>query len=544
MKSALVILIASLISFSGLAHDIRYDAMPLKRWSIQGENRTIQGSFTLVKDGHVYLLDEHHRTVTVPFASLTSEDQDFVKQKMDWIRKVNQEHLVSETADMPKNNDGKSLILGIVVFVLVVTAYPLLASKQRVFKPLVPVFFSTVILTLFSFGKRVVQTLQFNTSPVFIDSAFTPFKPHVNTFWDTTYFYVESKGIPTTHGMMVGISNHGWQQQVPIPQCYIGNNSWPIPLNPVMAANPIPVDSIHFTRGAIAIAANGVPIFNVHTNTGVDSYLDGQLDNYGGHCGRADDYHYHIAPLHLYNHTSISLPCAFGLDGFPVYGSVEPDGTTLQPLDSNNGHYYGSMYHYHGVSSAPYMIARMAGVVTEDATHQLIPQAAANPVRPALTPLNGALITACSPNPANNGYTLTYTLSGQTDSIVYGWNMSGLYTFNFYTAGNGTYTTQTYNDFIQCVVPTAIHEQTTPVVVFDVYPNPSQGAFQIVLPPGMSPEQISKVILYNLSGKRVYESNVFANRFVTTSLSEGVYILQLRMGESSVSRKILVNDQH
>jgi hypothetical protein len=372
---------------------------------------------------------------------------------------------------------------------------------------------------LFGFGKRHFNSIQFATSPAFIDSAFVPFKPHVNTFWDTTYFYVESKGIPTTHGMMVGISNHGWQQQVPIPQCYIGNNSWPIPLNPVMSANPIPVDSIHFTRGAIAIAANGVPIFNVHTNTGVDSYLDGQLDNYGGHCGRADDYHYHIAPLHLYNYTSNSLPCAFGLDGFPVYGGVEPDGAPVQPLDSNNGHYYGSMYHYHGVSSAPYMIARMAGVVTEDATHQLIPQAAANPVRPALTPLNGALITGCTPNPSNTGYTLTYTLNGQADSIVYYWNMSGLYTFNFYTAGNGTYTTQNYTDFIQCLVPTLLNESTNPNRSFDVYPNPNHGVFQVVLSSGIRSSDIRKLSLYDLNGKKHFEAQQFTSRIAVESFN-------------------------
>ncbi|MFN8331993.1 MAG: hypothetical protein U0T81_12395 [Saprospiraceae bacterium] len=125
--------------------------------------------------------------------------------------------------------------------------------------------------------------------------------------------------------MMAGISSTGWQRQVPIPQCYTGANAWPFP-NPVKAANWIPVDSVHFTRGAIAIAVNGVPIFNQHTNTGGDVFASGQLDQYGGHSGRADDYHYHIA-LHLYAYTRTSLPVAYGLDGYPVFGSTEPDGT-------------------------------------------------------------------------------------------------------------------------------------------------------------------------------------------------------------------------
>ena len=269
-----------------------------------------------------------------------------------------------------------------------------------------------ILSVLYSFRTKAFKLLNVNTNPLTIDSAFTPFKPNVNTFWNATYFYVESIGIPTTHTMMAGISNHGWQQQVPIPQCYKGSNAWPIPLNPVMAASPIPVDSIHFTRGAIAIAANGVPIFNVHTNTGVDSYADGQLDNYGGHCGRADDYHYHVAPLHLYGTTSNTLPIAYSLDGFAVYGSVEPNGSSMQPLDANHGHYGSSgVYHYHGTATAPYMIAKMVGQVTEDLTHQLIPQAAASPVRTEnWTPLNGALITSCLPNGTGNGFNLSYNL--------------------------------------------------------------------------------------------------------------------------------------
>lgn len=32
---------------------------------------------------------------------------------------------------------------------------------------------------------------------------------------------------------------------------------------------------------------------------GDDACLFGELDEFGGHCGRADDYHYHLAPVHL-----------------------------------------------------------------------------------------------------------------------------------------------------------------------------------------------------------------------------------------------------
>ena len=46
--------------------------------------------------------------------------------------------------------------------------------------------------------------------------------------------------------------------------------------------------------GAIALAVNGMPIFNALNNRGDDAYLAGELDDWGGHAGRADDYHYHM----------------------------------------------------------------------------------------------------------------------------------------------------------------------------------------------------------------------------------------------------------
>jgi hypothetical protein len=82
----------------------------------------------------------------------------------------------------------------------------------------------------------------------------------------------------------------------------------------------------------------------------VDALLDGQLDQWGGHSGRADDYHYHTAPLHLDAQTPDILPIAFALDGFAIYGSLEPDGAPMLPLDTNHGHFDAAgVYHYQQV---------------------------------------------------------------------------------------------------------------------------------------------------------------------------------------------------
>jgi hypothetical protein len=125
---------------------------------------------------------------------------------------------------------------------------------------------------------------------------FQKFPEAVLLDWDEKYLYVGSDGLPD-HPMMVGIT--AWQQQVTLPQSYYLGNAWSIPLHPVPAANGMSAKT-NFFRGAIAVAANGIPIFNPIKNDGrTDTFLAGELDEYGGHCGRADDYHYHVAPWHL-----------------------------------------------------------------------------------------------------------------------------------------------------------------------------------------------------------------------------------------------------
>lgn len=541
MKKIITVLLFSLINYCSNAHNINYEKVILKQWTIEKENKSVEGSFCMFKNETVFIETSTGILIKIPFTALSKEDQTFVLKKIESVSEINsQKHSTKNHSGLLERVFNYQLcavlvlLFGLIWFVFSI-------KEKRKLKYLIPILIVGVSYTLFSFTNKVINAMQTTTSPAFIDSAFVPFKPSIHTYWDTSYFYVESKGIPTTHTMMVGISNHGWQQQVPIPQCYIGANAWPIPLNPVFASNPIPVDSIHFTRGAIALAINGIPIFNVHTNTGVDSYLDGQLDNYGGHCGRADDYHYHIAPLHLYNYTTTNLPIAFGLDGFAVYGSVEPDGTPMQLLDTNHGHLFNGNYHYHGTVAAPYMIARMAGQVTEDLTHQLIPQAAAHPVRPGLTPLNGALITSCTPNSANNGYNLTYTKNGLTDSVIYSWTSNGHYTFKFYTNGNLD-STKNYNSFVQCNVPLAsgIVESSIPESNVIISPNPNNGNFYLHLSSNLQPGNVQLISIYNVQGNLVYQSNNFQHYVEMSGLPKGVYLVHILFSKNQITQKIIL----
>lgn len=272
--------------------------------------------------------------------------------------------------------------------------------------------------------------------PEYMTSVYGAFN-QVKTHHDHDHFYVESNGLPQ-HEMMVGITS--WQQQVPIRHDYSGSNSWPIPLRPELAAKPLSTRD-NFMRGAIAIAVNGIPIFNPMNNRGEDAKAAGELDRWGGHCGRADDYHYHLPPTHLQAQVGEGKPIAYALDGFPVYGE------TSEHLDEYLGRFNGNgSYQYHAVKEYPYLIAALRGKVainptTQAPENEISPQAKTTAVRPFLRPLRGATITAFE-SLGPKSYSLTYTLDGETHIINYSWDEVA-YTFEFQDP-DGTLRTEIY----------------------------------------------------------------------------------------------------
>ena len=292
-------------------------------------------------------------------------------------------------------------------------------------------------------------------------AAYKLFAPSVKTHWDAQWLYVESDGLPHApldFTMMVGIT--AWQQQVPLPQNYTGANSWQIPLKSTLSDKPIS-GRTQLRRGAIALAANGIPIFNALNNRGVDSFSIGELDEFGGHCGRGDDYHYHAAPLAIQKVVGVKNPIAFALDGFAIYGLYDtqakpgapescPLGST-EALDELNGHFCvvaagqgldggTRSYHYHASKTYPYINGGMRGNVKVEGD-EIVPQAHAQPLRQATTPLRGAKITGFKQT-APKAWKLTYEVGGKSGFVEYSVDSSGKVIFN-YTTVDGEKTTET-----------------------------------------------------------------------------------------------------
>ena len=281
----------------------------------------------------------------------------------------------------------------------------------------------------------VVQRRTTETVRPDLAQLFDPFKDKVSVRFDRDFLFVESNGMPD-HRMMTGIT--AWQQQVPLPQSYTGRNAWRIPLHPVPAKNPMSTKS-NFFRGAIALAVNGVPIFNPIKNDGkTDTLKAGELDQWGGHCGRADDYHYHIAPVHLEKIVGAGNPVAVALDGYPIYGYNDPNGKPPTDLDWLNGHKgLDGEYHYHATKTFPYLNGGFYGEVVE-LNGQVDPQPRAQGVRPSLPGLKGAKIIGFE-NPNPGSFIVRYEVFGDPRSVKYTVADNGSATFNF-VSGQGTKT--------------------------------------------------------------------------------------------------------
>ncbi|NBT15261.1 MAG: YHYH protein [Chitinophagia bacterium] len=434
---SIAFIFSMILLMKGMAHPGGHysesDKSYLNTWSLQN-GETFKGNFSRADEQNLYLENESG-VFSVPMRSLTEQDRNLALFKMARLEKLNQS--LSIEPEQKAGFHQNWLLVGMVSLIMLLLLAP---QKRKV------LFLFGGLVFVYACSKAVGSTPSApsitvipKTRTTFLDSAFNDFKPAISTRSDNQYYYVASSGIPA-HDKMIGITS--WQQQVPIPQAYEGSNSWSIPLQPEYATVPLSTKT-NLMKGAVAIAVNGIPIFNALNNRGEDSYIIGELDKWGGHCGRADDYHYHAAPMHL-SGSNNTLPIAFGLDGFAVYGLKEPDGSVMATLDTCHGHVLNNgVYHYHGTTNYPYVIGAMRGKVNLDPAtpapeNQILPQAFAKPARPALTPLKDAVITDFKAV-GSNGFSLTYKIGVKNGYVNYSWDGNNRFTYTLIdTAGRST----------------------------------------------------------------------------------------------------------
>ncbi|MGB3466069.1 MAG: YHYH protein [Cyclobacteriaceae bacterium] len=262
---------------------------------------------------------------------------------------------------------------------------------------------------------------------------------------DSEFFYINSTGL-ASHEMMAGISVPN--DYVPVPQNY---SSWSIPIKPKYTEEPVNLEN-SLQSAPIAIAINGVPVYNSLSPSDEFDGNSSALDKFGGHTGTKDDYHYHVPPLHLT--IDNRSPFAYALDGFPIYGNLEPDGSELRALDEFNGHEDSEgHFHYHATEESTGLFNKFRGEIalTSDAPSNKIsgqpePVLFRTEVKNYLSQYtNGEsiMITETIENENEMGFSINYTVDGVIGTLTYFWDEEDFYTFN-YTAPDGTETTQVF----------------------------------------------------------------------------------------------------
>ncbi len=442
MKKYLLVLLLLIPSLYLLAHKDGHGT-PLKEWNLETETTSLKADFIKFENNTVWLMDINHNVQTYDITDFSAEDQDFIKARNELIQSLNSkqtsEVVVSTSQSQTSNVSYLKITLIILGGLLLLFSIFQLVKRKKMIHLTYGFLGIGMILFVSCDGHE-------NTAAVFdvpqndvakMTSLFETFEG-VEVHTDEEYVYISSNGLPN-HDMMTGITN--WQQQVPINQNYTGDNSWAIPIHPKMSAHPLSTKT-NLLKGAIAVAANGIPIFNPLNNRGEDANAIGELDQWGGHCGRADDYHYHLPPLHLQDQVGQGNPIAYAVDGFPVYG--ETTDTLDQYLGKLNA---DGSYQYHTIKEYPYFIAAMRGEVKLDPKskapeNQVHPQPRTHELRPALQPLKGAKIVGFK-KLGDNSYELKYTLNSDEYIIKYYWDNANKYTYEFINP-DGTSKTETY----------------------------------------------------------------------------------------------------
>jgi hypothetical protein len=104
--------------------------------------------------------------------------------------------------------------------------------------------------------------------------------------------------------------------------------------------------------GPVGLVLNGVVIFPNYAAPGDDIFLESEhFDGCQGHPEKTGTYHHHSEPWSV-THDDASFVGVL-LDGYPLYGRKDADGTYPKDLDANGGHIKATgdsatpAYHYH-----------------------------------------------------------------------------------------------------------------------------------------------------------------------------------------------------
>lgn len=154
-----------------------------------------------------------------------------------------------------------------------------------------------------------------------------------------------------------------------------------IPLRPVLAESPTSLGTV----AQVGLGIDAVPIFADAPSVLQTGHLP-PLDVCGGHIDPGGWYHWHATASDIHSsfeHEGVDAEChleqsgdalfGYAFDGYPIYGSIDMDGTMPTNLDECSGHtaptaeYPSGVYHYHAGLEFPNLPTCLVGVSANNA---------------------------------------------------------------------------------------------------------------------------------------------------------------------------------
>lgn len=150
-----------------------------------------------------------------------------------------------------------------------------------------------------------------------------------------------------------------------------------LPVEPVVLDEPTDLGTV----SQVGLAVDGITVFG-DAPSGTSGAIPA-LDHCGGHDDPSGYYHWHVGSSTIQavlDAAGVEVTCSvdqdasalfgFAFDGFPIYGTVEADGSEPVGLDACGGHVgdtadLGEAYHYHLSSEAPNLPTCRVGAVAE-----------------------------------------------------------------------------------------------------------------------------------------------------------------------------------
>lgn len=209
------------------------------------------------------------------------------------------------------------------------------------------------------------QTSLAASLPAWITSNFSCVTAYTQTEGGVEYYVFETDSVPPHRSPYWGTSSAYWESMPAggnqdISQFVSQSYKFKIPVNPVAAGAPVAAPGI-----AAGIAKNGVVFFFGQASPG--NSLSAELDTFDGAQGHPDGgfkrYHYHAEPKYIANYETAFL--GLMIDGYPIYGPREADGTAPSTTGATGGGLYpqleadtyghthataefpGGVFHYH-----------------------------------------------------------------------------------------------------------------------------------------------------------------------------------------------------